>query len=165
METRGNNKLKSLLKSYEIKTPPPAFTDEVVREIEAMSDDKVYASGILKGMLQKNVVHSPSTEFTYKVLNKAREQSTASYPPIIGKRAWALIAAFVVVCVIVAFIKAPSVEANSLLPDLSLGEFLSKVTLTFVEPLFYSAVILASATLLLAMDYFITKWRRTRRSA
>lgn len=164
MGTRGDNILRSLLKSYEIKTPPPTFTDEVVREIEAMAGDQVYASASLKGALKKNVAQSPSTEFTYKVLNKIREQPHASYPPIIGKKVWAFIITFLIACVISAFTIEPPDDAGSLLNYLPVGEFVGKLTLHFGEPLFYSAIIIVSATLLLALDYVIKGRSRTGRS-
>ena len=165
MGTRGDNKLKSLLKSYEIHTPPPTFTNEVVREIEAMAEDKVYASAEMKSMLQRNVVSTPSTEFTYKILNKVREQPSTSYPPIISKKAWALIFAFLVVCVTFAFIGEPLGNTTSVLHHLPVGEFLSKLTLSFGEPLFYSVIVIVSSALLLALEYFISKRWRSRRSS
>ncbi|HMG91554.1 MAG TPA: hypothetical protein VK589_15965 [Chryseolinea sp.] len=164
MENGGHNKLRSLLKKFEIRTPPPTFTGEVVREIEAMADDKVYASARMKGMLQKNVAHSPSAGFTYKVLNHVREQSHAPYPPIIGKKTWGAIVAFIVVCVMVALMKEPLDANNSVLRYLPVGEFLSSLTRQFAEPLLYSAVVILSAGLLLGLDYLIGKGRRSRRS-
>jgi hypothetical protein len=162
MENRGDNKLRSLLKKFEIQAPPPTFTEEVVREIKAMADEKVYASARLKTMLQKNVGRLPSTEFTYKVLNKVREQSHAHYPPIISKRTWGLIVAFMVICIIVALVKEPLGNTTSVLRYLPVGEYLSRLTVHFVEPLFYSAVIVVSAGLLLVLDYFISKRLRSR---
>ena len=165
MENRGDDKLRSLLKRFELQTPPPTFTGEVLREIEAMADDKVYSSSRLKVMLQKNVGHLPSNEFTYKVLNKVREQSHAPYPPIIPKKAWGLIAAFIVICIMVALVKEPLGDTTSVLRYLPVGDYLSRLTVHLVEPLFYAAVIIVSAGLLLLLDHFINKRLRSRRAS
>jgi len=163
MANRGDDKLRSLLKKFEMQTPPPSFTNEVVREIEAMADERVYASARLKIMLQKNVTQLPSNEFTYKVLNNVREQSRIPYPPIIGRKTWALIAVFLVACVMVALTMEPLDDTHSVLNFLPLGKYVSNLTLHFVEPLFYSSVILVSVGSLLLLDHVISK-RRSRRS-
>ncbi|HEX6889769.1 MAG TPA: hypothetical protein VF141_03735 [Chryseolinea sp.] len=164
MENRGADKLRSLLKRFEIQAPP-TFRGEVMREIEAMADDEVYAGARLKAMLKKNAGHSPSTEFTYQVLNQVRGQSRAAYPPIIPKRTWALIVTFLVICVAVALVKDPLGGNTSVLRYLSVGDYLGNLTLRFVEPLFYSAVIIVSAGLLLVLDHFINKRLRSRPAA
>jgi hypothetical protein len=163
MESRGDDKLRSLLRRFQLQTPPPTFTGEVLREIEAMADDKVYANASVKAVLQKNVSAVPSNEFTYKVLNKIREQPTALYQPIISKKTWALILVFVVICLIVALGKE-SVGSTGTEQHyyILVGAYLSNLTLRFIEPLFYSGVIILSAGLLLSLDYFITKKVRSR---
>lgn len=163
MKNRGDDKLRSLLKRFELRTPPQTFTGEVLREIEAMADDEVYANSSLKSVLQKNVSPVPSNEFTYRVLNKIREHPTASYQPIISKKTWALIVAFLVICVIVALGKENAGGTGTGQHYYILvGAYLSNLTLRFVEPLFYSGVIVLSAGLLLSLDYLIGKKLRSR---
>jgi hypothetical protein len=163
MESRGDDKLRSLLRRFQLQTPPPTFTGEVLKEIEAMADDKVYANASLKAVLQKNVSAQPSHEFTYKVLNKVREQPTASYQPIISKKAWALIVVFIFICLIVALSKGSAGSSGTGQHYYILvGAYLSNLTLRLIEPLFYSGVIILSAGLLLSLDYFIAKKVRSR---
>ena len=163
MESRGDDKLRSLLRKVQLQTPPPTFTGEVLREIKAMADDKVYANASLKTVLQKNVSAVPSHEFTYKVLNRVREQPSAPYPPIISKKTWALIVVFMFICLIVALSKGSSGSTGTEQHYYILvGAYLSNLTLRFVEPLFYSGVIILSAGLLLSLDYLIGKKVRSR---
>ena len=163
MENRGDDRLRSVLRRFQLQMPPPTFTGEVVREIGAMADDKVLAEASLKAALQKNVTPVPSNEFTYKVLNKIRKQPTASYPPIISKETWALIVGFIVISLIVALGKeSAGVTGTGQHYYILLGAYLSDLTLRFVEPLFYSGVIILSAGLLLSLDYFIGKKLRSR---
>jgi len=163
MENRGDDRLRFVLRRFQPQTPPPTFTGEVLREIEAMDDDYVFADASLKTALQKNVTPVPSNEFTYKVLNKIREQPTASYPPIIGKKTWAFIVGFIVISLIVAFGKeSDGVTGTEQHYFILVGAYLSDLTLRFVEPLFYSGVIILSAGLLLSLDYFIGKKLRSR---
>ena len=163
MDSKGDDKLRSLLRRFQLQTPPPTFTGEVIREIETMAKGKVYANASLKAVLQKNVSVVPSNEFTYKVLNKVRQQPTALYQPIIGKKTWALIVVFIVVCLIVALGKESAVGTGTEQPYYILvGAYLSNLTLRFVEPLFYSGVIILSAGLLLSLDYFIGKKLRSK---
>ena len=163
MESRGDDKLRSLLRRFQLQMPPPTFTGEVLKEIEVMADDKVNANASLKAVLQKNVPALPSNEFTYKVLNKIREQPMSLYQPIISKKTWALILVFVVICLIVALGKESAggtgTEQNYYI---LVGAYLSDLTLRFIEPLFYSGVIILSAGLLLSLDYFIAKKVRSR---
>jgi hypothetical protein len=164
MENKGADKLRSLLKRFEIQAPP-TFTEEVMGDIEAMAEEKVYVPARLKGILKKNVERSPSAGFTYQVLNQVRGQSRAPYPPIIPKRTWAMIVAFLVTCVTVALVKDPLEGNTSVLRYLPVGEYLSNLTLRFVEPLFYLAVVIVSAGSLLVLDHFLSKRRRSRRTS
>jgi hypothetical protein len=161
MESRGDDKLRSLLKRVQLQTPPPLFTGEVLREIEAMADDKVYTNAGIKAVLQENVSAAPSNEFTYKVLNKIREQRTASYPPIISKKTWAIIVVFIVICLVVGKEGAGGAGTEQHYYIL-VGAYLRNLTLRFIEPLSYSGVIILSAGLLLSLDYFIGKKLRSR---
>ena len=163
MESKGDDKLRSLLRRFQLQTPPPTFTVEVLRDIEAMDDNKAYANASLKAVLQKNVSVVPSNEFTYKVLNKIREQPTALYQPVISKKTWAFIVVFIVICLIVALGKESAGGAGTEQHYYILvGTYLSNLTLRFIEPLFYSGVIILSAGLLLSLDYFIGKKVRSR---
>lgn len=163
MENRGDDKLRSLLRRFQLQTPPPTFTGEVLKEIEVTADDKVYANSSLKAVLRKNVSVVPSNEFTYKVLNKIREQPAALYQPIISKKAWAIIGVFIVICLIVALNKGSAGSTGTEQHYYILvGAYLSNLTLRFIEPLSYSGVIILSAGLLLSLDYFIGKKLRSR---
>jgi hypothetical protein len=163
MANRGDDRLRSVVRRFQLQTPPPTFTGEVLREIEAMDDDKVFADGNLKAALQKNMTSVPSNEFTYKVLNKIREQPTASYPPIISKKTWAIIMGFIVISLIIALGKeSAGVTGTGQHYYILVGAYLSDLTLRFVEPLFYFGVIILSAGSLLSLDYFIGKKLRSR---
>lgn len=157
MGNRGD-KLRLLLKRFELRTPPQEFTDEVMKEIKTMSHDEVYADAGLKSLLKTNVSVEVPAGFTYKVLNKVREQPRVPYPPIIPKKVWGLIVVFVIVCLIVAIITertgSPSTEPYFYI---SVAEYMSNLTIRFIEPLFYLGLIFLSGTLLLVIDNFFRK--------
>ena len=156
MENRAN-KFRTFLKKYELQTPADDFTEEVMKEISMHVDDKVYTTSRLKAVLSRNLKVEPSTGFTYTVLNKVKNQSNANYPPIISRKAWALIIAFLVICLILSV----DVNGNSgqitelfLIP---LGKYISTFTSSLLEPLFYGGIIILSAGLLLLIDYWFKK--------
>ena len=156
--------MRLLLRRFELKTPPQEFTDEVMKEIKAMADDKAYSGSRLKTILKRNVSVEAPSNFTYKVLNSIREQPHNLYPPIISKRVWGLIMVFVVVCLIVAVVNERAGETST---DpyfyISVAEYLRNFTLRFIEPLYYLGVIGVSAVLLLVIDYFLRRKLRAGR--
>jgi len=160
MENRSD-KLRALLKKYEMQRTADNFTEEVMKEIIANVDDKVYTTSRLKAALSRNLTDEPSTGFTYTVLNKIKNQRNANYPPIISRKAWALIIAFLVICLILSV----DVNGNSgqvtelfLIP---LGNYISTFTSNLLEPLFYVGIITLSAGLLLLIDYWFKKILRS----
>ena len=163
MANKQNDKLRLLLRRFEMQKPPPEFTGEVMKEIESMADDKVYADTRLVELLQKGKSAEPSPTFTYKVLNKVREQPRNSYPPIISKRVWISIVAFVVFCLIVSITNEPArnlATDHFFLPPLA--DYLGNLVGKFIEQQFILAVIFFSITPLLAIDYYFRK--KLRRS-
>lgn len=163
MADKRNDKLKLLLRRFQLQTPPDGFTEEVMKEIEFIADDKVYADSRLVELLQKNVSAEPSAGFTFKVINKVAQQSQGSYPPIISKKVWIAIVVFVSLCLMVSVINEP---AGSSPTDgyfsIPLADYLGNLTAKFIDQLFYLVVILCSVTLLLTLDhYFRRKLRRT----
>ena len=159
------DRLRSLLRKFELQSPPDEFTEEVIREIDAMAGDKVYSNQKLKGVLRNNLTVTPSTGFTYRVLNQVRHhgRSQDHYLPIISKKAWASIITFVMVCLIVSLsVNGEGGQVTELLLS-PLGNYLSTLTLELLEPLFYLGVITLSVGLLLLIDYFFRNIQRSGR--
>ncbi len=157
------DRLRSLLRKFKLQSPPDDFTEEVIREIDAMAGDKVYTNQKLKAVLSRNLTTSPSTGFTYGVLNKVRNQGQSQdhYPPIISKKAWASIIAFVTVCLIVSLsVNGEGGQVTELFLT-PLGNYLSALTSKLLEPLFFLGVITLSVALLLLIDYFFRKIQRS----
>jgi hypothetical protein len=152
-----------MLRKFELQSPPHDFTDEVIREIEAMSGDKVYSNQKLKALISKNLTAGPSTGFTYSVLNQVRPQGRRQdhYPPIISKKAWASIIAFVTVCLIVSVgLNGEGGQVTELFVT-PIGNYLITLTSKLLEPLFYLGVITLSVGLLLLIDYFFRNIQRS----
>ena len=150
------DRLRSLLLKFELQSPPDDFTEEVIREIDAMASDKVFTNQKLKAVLSKNLTTAPSTAFTYSVLNRVRHQGQSQdhYPPIISKKAWASIITFVMVCLMVSLnVNGDGGQVTELFLS-PLGNYLSTLTANFLEPLFYLGMIVLSVGLLLLIDYF-----------
>ena len=150
------DRLRSLLRKFELQSPPDDFTEEVMRDIDAMAGDKVYTNQKLKAVLSKNLTATPSTGFTYSVLNRVRHQghSQDHYPPIISKKAWASIVAFVTVCIITSLgVNGEGGQVTELFLT-PIGNYLSTFTANLLEPLFYLGMIVLSVGLLLLIDYF-----------
>ena len=163
MAKRQNDKLRLLLRRFEMQKPPANFTHEVMKEIESMADDKVYADTRLVELLQKGANAEPSAGFTFKVINKVREQPMGSPPPIISKKVWISIAAFVVFCLIVSISNEPAGNPATnqyFLPPLA--AYLGNLAGKFIEQQFYLVVIFFSVLPLLAIDYYFRK--KLRRS-
>ena len=159
------DRLRSLLRKVELQSPPDDFTEEVIREIDAMARDKVYTNQKLKAVLSKNLTAAPSTGFTYSVLNQVRHQGQSQdhYPPIISKKAWASIIAFVMVCLIVSLgVNGEDGQVTELFLT-PLGNYLSTLTANLLEPLFYLGMITLSIGLLLLIDYFFRNVLRSGR--
>ena len=163
MGNRGN-RLRSLLRKFELQSPPDDFTEEVIGEIDTMAGDKVYTNNRLKAILSKNLTAVPSAGFTYSVLNQVRHQGHANYPPIIGKKVWASIITFVVVCVIVSLSVKEEGGQVSQLFIIPLGDYVSTLTTNLMEPLFYLGLIVLSVSLLLLIDHFFRRILRSGRA-
>lgn len=158
------NRLRSLLRKFELQSPSDDFTEEVIKEINAMAGDTVYTNKRLKATLSKNVTAMPSTGFTYSVLNQVSHQSHANFPPVISKKVWASVIAFVVFCLIVSLSVKEEGRQVSELFLIPLGNYVTTLTSNLREPLFYLGVIVLSVSLLLLIDYFFKKIMRSGRA-
>jgi hypothetical protein len=131
-----------------------------------MADDKVYTNQKLRALLNKNLTAGPSARFTYSVLNQVRPQGQSQdyYPPIISKKAWASIIAFVVVCLIVSLgLNGGGGQVTNMFVT-PVGNYLSSLTTNLLEPIFYLGVITLSVSLLLLIDYFFKRIIRSGRA-
>ena len=163
MANKVDNKLRSLLRKYEFPTLPEDFTVEVIKEVEGITEEKVFASPKLKAALQKNVLAEPSNEFTYKVLNRVREPQPLDYPPVIGKKVWISIGIFAALCIIVAFFYESGTEpVNGFYFYIPIADYLNKLTTGLIETLFYVGVIVLSSGLLLLFDHFFQRKLRSK---
>lgn len=155
---RRDEKLKSLLRKMNVSETPDSFTDEVVKEIEAIVKNKMLADDNLKKLLQQHVLTTPPSDFTYKVLNRTRNHSTVpAYKSVISNRAWIIIALVIFVIFVFSFeaiVSKPVTEVSGLaLYLISFGGYLNTLSLRFFEPLSFLGIIVISASLLLALDF------------
>lgn len=159
-------KLRSLLRKFELPSPPDDFTEEVIKEIDAMAGEEVYVNQRLKVVLTKNLIAEPSVGFTYSLLKQVspQGQSQDHYPPIISKTAWASIVVFVVVCLIVSLSLNEGGGQVKELFVTPVGNYISALTTNLLEPLFYLGVITLSVALLLLIDHFFKKNLRSGRA-
>jgi hypothetical protein len=152
---KKDEKLKSLLRKIEVSKPTDSFTDEVAKEIEAIVQNKSLANDNLKYLLQKHALTTPPSDFTYKIINQARNHATLPvYKPVISNRAWFIIALIIIVFSVEAIVSKPAAEVSGTsLYFISLGRYLSSLSLRIFEPLFFLGIIVISASLLLTLDY------------
>jgi hypothetical protein len=158
MGNKKRDRFRLLLRKYKLQSPPDEFTSEVIREIESMAGHEVYADETFLSVLKGNAPATPSSSFTYRVLNKTRKQTTVSVPPVITKKGWALIVGFVGICLIAAILMERSeLQSSTTRYSIPVAEYLSNLTITIIEPLFYLAITIASACTLLWIDYVLTR--------
>jgi hypothetical protein len=152
---RKDEKLKSLLRKMEVSEPTDSFTDEVAKEIEAIVQNKVLANDNLKYLLQEHALTTPPSDFTYKIVDRARNHSTLpAYKSVISNRAWLIIASMIFVFSVEALVSKPVTEVSGIsLYFISFGRYLNTLSLQFFEPLFFLGIIVISASLLLTLDF------------
>jgi hypothetical protein len=157
MATRKDDRLKRLIQTLEPDKPAPDFIGRVMQEIRMEQQEELNPA--LKAVLQGNVVEKPTVDFTSVVIAQiaAMDQQLAERP-IISKRAWYAIAAFVVgVMVAIGFTSGTaSLPPNS--ATLSIGRIGNSLTVFFVQvkaipPLYILTFIAIS--LLLLLDYLL----------
>ena len=159
MASKAENNLRSLLSKTELLAPPQHFAEEVMREIEAIAEDNVYADAKLMTMLREQGLRAPAKDFTYKVLKQLRQQPSHRIDqPIISKAAWAIIALFVVIYLIIALVTGVDSGTTTKQHDfISIGKYLSDVFSRFRETFLFLVVIACSTIVLLSADYFFKR--------
>lgn len=147
------DRLKGILKRIHGVKLSNDFTAEVMREIDSMAEEKVYADEKIKTLLKNSASPAPSNAFTYKVLNAIREKTPAEHKPIISKGVWAGIISFVTLCIVMALMSGNGDASPEQLHVMSLGNIFGSHT----EIISYLAIALTSGSLLLLLDYFLNK--------
>src|SRR5688500_14615125 len=148
-------KLKYLMRKIDISEPTVSYTEEVVKEIEAITKNNVVANDNLKYLLQEHALTTPPTNFTYKILNQARSHSTEPvHKPVISNRTWLIITLIIFALSVEAIVSKPVAGAGDIsLYFISFGRYLNTLSLQFFEPLFFLGIIIISASLLLTLDF------------
>ena len=161
---RKDEKLKSLLRKMEVNEPPDPFTDEVMKEVEAIVSNRMLINDNLKNLLKEHVLTTPPADFTYKILNRTRNHSTVrAYKPVISSRTWCIIALIIFVFSFESIVSKPASEVSGIAVYLiSLGGYLNSLSIRFFEPLFFLGIIVISASLLLALDFAFYRKHNSR---
>ena len=160
--TNNRKNLRALLRTAELPTPPDEFTAEVMREI-GPSPEQAPIDLHLKAVLQDVKLAEPSVDFTYKVQDRIKSLSQPqSSVPVITRRVWIAVGAFLAVCVAMSMNVSPGVPSDGPIYFTKLAAQVTKLTTTFHEPLLYGEVIIASAVLLLTLEGILRRlfhWR------
>jgi hypothetical protein len=154
MKKKSDHILRTLLSQCLQQDPPPHFTEDVMREIEAMEADRVRADIDLLIMLKKSATAAPSKAFTHSVLKKIREPEPAIYKPVISANAWRLIVASLLTFIILALTGQSSTDSAFF--SNPIAEYLSDALLTLNESLVYFEIVAVAGSGLLLLDYFLT---------
>lgn len=122
LEDRSMDKL--IRDSLKFDRSPEGLTDSIMNQITTVEEAKERA---LSSLMRKHVLVSPSSDFTIRVMaqiEKATSTSIVTNPVIIGKKAWAIIFAFLTAFVVYVLQTTEEAQAD---PGIS-GEVSSRIT-------------------------------------
>ncbi len=146
---------KLIRESLKAQQPSADFTHKVMNKISAYDESEEKA---LASLLQKNVMESPSLNFTSRVMNAIQKESVVvKKEPIIGKKAWIFIAISMAALVMYSLLVThESSEVSNVI-----NQGMSKVEPLFAfdlpgilgSPIFALSVFALSS--LLFLDYFM----------
>ncbi len=146
---------KLIRESLKMEQPSKDFTKNIMSQIDAFDAKEEKA---LTSLIKRNVLESPSINFTDRVMREIEKSSVAVVnKPVIGKKAWTFIG--ICLAVVIAYVLlAPSKEtATSLYVDNAMakldGVFSFDLPGILISPLFAISVFALSS--LLFLDYFL----------
>jgi len=164
MASSKDEKLKSLLKNVELPKPSVQFKAEVMDGIQALEEKESFADAELKTLLRGKALVNAPTSLAFQVLNKVRGQrpSATLYRPVISRKAWVGIAAFVVFLVVMALANGQQ-EAFVGKPryTLSIAEYIFAFLSRYREEIFMSVAVAWCAIFLLVFDHWLSRKERS----
>lgn len=165
MKDKEIDRLRMLLRKVELNAPPNLFTDEVLREITCLEEERVPVDDRLRNVLRRGSLPEPPGNFAYQVQRGVTRPKHQATKPIIARGVWITVGVFLTTCVALA-LGYPSQDAGSgsFLYFAWLADVLIGWTSTFREPLLYFEAIVLSAGSLLGLEKIVRKgvgWRHT----
>jgi len=157
MATEKDDRLKQLIQTLESDKPAPDFTGRVMQEIR--TEQEAVISPALKALLQGNAVEKPASDFTTVVMAQVEEMNQQlDEEPIISKRAWYAIAAFVVAVMVAIGFTSGSASPPPNSVTLSVGRIGNSLTTIFAQvkaiPSLFVITFIA-ISLLFLLDYLL----------
>jgi hypothetical protein len=158
MENSKDDLFKKQIQKAGVESPPPGFTEIVMRGIQLEIQHEMVLNAELKSLLQQNAIEKPSADFMENVMSKVEVPvSKIVIEPIIRKRTWYMVAAacFALVTLLGFYYQTAGEMSNT-----SSGIINSDSAFTVVLyaisslPSVYSMPLIATSGLLL-MDYFL----------
>lgn len=153
---KDDGKIDKLIReSLKIEQPSKDFTNNMMEQIADLESKEEKA---LASLIKRNVLESPSLNFTDRVMAEIEKSSVAVVnKPIIGKKAWVFIGVCIT-AIILFVLSTPSKETPmSLYMDKALTNFDGLFTFDLPgilsSPLFAVSVFALSS--LLFLDYFL----------
>ena len=151
----GKNIDKLIKQNLNIEKPSLDFSNKVMYQVKAFELKKERA---FSSLIQKNQLETPSIDFTSNVMSVIYQDSKVSvYTPVIGKKAWFLIASFILILLSYTIFNLEVTQPyftglDKYIPsyDLDLSFNLPPI---LTSPLF--AISIFALSLLLFLDYFV----------
>ena len=146
---------KFIKQNINIEKPSLDFSNKVMSQVKALELKKEKA---FSSLLQKNLIETPSLDFTANIMSAINQDSKASvYIPVIGKKAWLLIASFVLVLLSYTIFNLELTQPyfqdlDKYIPSYDL-DFSIVLPPLLTSPLFAISIFALSS--LLFLDYFI----------
>lgn len=152
-----------LRKGLKLEHPKDDFSDSIMSKIEAMD---VMEEKALKSLLKRNVLESPSLNFTSRVMTQMENASQAIVDkPVIGKRAWLFISVSITSIFIFALFSGSSEHQGYSWIDGALQSVTSLMdnSITFEVPSLMTSPIFALSVFALSSLFFLDYFLRNTR--
>ena len=115
MSKKSDKHIKNIISQVEIDKAPLDFTSNVMQDVFVSSNETALKDPVLTSLLKRTNSEVPSQEFVSSIMNQVETPIDFKYQPLISKKTWFVISAFLVGFIVIAFlIDTPKESAASI---------------------------------------------------